>query len=58
MPSKISLHSHNGLLRQYLKTESVNAKVCSYLAGSRTLKAQSNWDVDLSRIHDVTVSLT
>ena len=56
MPSKISLH--NGLLRQYLKTESVNAEVCSYLAGSRTFKAQSNWDVDLSRIHDVAVSLT
>ena len=33
VPSKISLHSCKRLLSLYLKSELVNAEICSYLVG-------------------------
>ena len=58
VPSKISLYSRKRLLSLYLKSELINAEICSYLVGWRTVKTQSNSVVDLPRIHDVAPSLT
>ena len=58
VPSKISLYSRKRLLSLYLKSELVNAEICYYLVGWKTVKTQSKLDVDLSRIYDFAASIT
>ena len=57
-PSKISLYSRKRLLSLYAKSELANAEIRLDLVGWRTVKTQSNSDVDLPRIHDVAASMT